>query len=140
MPDAPATVRLAEVLAALSLATDAGNGFPLEKSLRTAVIAVRLGERAGLPAATLADTYYVALLRSIGCTAFSHETAALLGGDDIAFHGVYDRLHPGRPAAFVREVVTGMGAWAPPVMRARSVASFLVLGPRKGHEATVSAC
>jgi hypothetical protein len=40
-------VRLAEVLAALSLATDAGNGFPREKSLRNAVIAVRLAARAG---------------------------------------------------------------------------------------------
>jgi hypothetical protein len=33
-PPAPA-VRLADALTALSLATDTGNGFPLEKSLRT---------------------------------------------------------------------------------------------------------
>jgi hypothetical protein len=32
---ASSTVRLADALTALSLATDAGNGFPLEKSLRT---------------------------------------------------------------------------------------------------------
>jgi HD-GYP domain-containing protein (c-di-GMP phosphodiesterase class II) len=138
--DAPATVRLAEVLAALSLATDAGNGFPLEKSLRTAVIAVRLGERAGLAPADLADTYYVALLRSIGCTAYAAETAALLGGDDVAFHALYERLDPGHRGAFVRDVVTGMGAWAPPAVRARSVARFLTVGPRKGLEATHSAC
>jgi hypothetical protein len=94
--DAPATVRLAEVLAALSLATDAGNGFPLGKSLRGAVIAVRLGERLDLGHRTLSDVFYVALLRSIGCTAFAHETAALLGGDDVAFHAVYEQLDPGR--------------------------------------------
>jgi hypothetical protein len=79
---APATVRLAEVLAALSLASDAGNGFPLEKSLRNAVIAVRLGGRPGLTPGMLSDVYYVALLRSIGCTAYAHETAAWLGGED----------------------------------------------------------
>jgi hypothetical protein len=90
-------VRLAEVLAALSLATDAGSGFPLEKSLRTAVIAVRLAERLDLPGPALSDVYYVALLRSIGCTAYAHETAALLGGDDIAFHGLYEQLDPGHP-------------------------------------------
>jgi hypothetical protein len=56
--DAPATVRLAEVLAALSLATDAGNGFPLEKSLRNAVIAVRLGERLDLEPRVLSDIYF----------------------------------------------------------------------------------
>ena len=139
-PDAPATVRLAEVLAALSLATDAGNGFPLEKSLRTAVIAVRLGERLGVESRALADVYYVALLRSIGCTAYSHETAALLGGDDIAFHGVYEQLDPGHPAEFLRDAVTGIGSWAPPVVRARSVATFLAVGARKGREATRSAC
>jgi HD-GYP domain-containing protein (c-di-GMP phosphodiesterase class II) len=133
-------VRLAEVLAALSLATDAGNGFPLEKSLRNAVIAVRLGERLGLAPAALSDVYYVALLRSIGCTAFSHETAALLGGDDLAFHALYEQLDPGHPAAFLRETVTGMGAWAPPAIRARSVARFLTVGARKGREATASAC
>ena len=139
-PGAPATVRLAEVLAALSLATDAGNGFPLEKSLRNAVIAVRLGERLDLDAKVLSDVYYVALLRSIGCTAFAHETAALLGGDDLAFRGVYERLDPGHPAEFLRDVVTGIGAWAPPAVRVRSVATFLTIGARKGREATTSAC
>jgi HD-GYP domain-containing protein (c-di-GMP phosphodiesterase class II) len=138
--DAPATVRLAEVLAALSLATDAGNGFPLEKSLRNAVIAVRLGDRLGLSPRTLSDVFYVALLRSVGCTAFSHETAALLGGDDIAFHVVYEQLDPGRPAVMVRDVVTRMAAWAPPVTRARSVAWFLTAGPRTGRVAVASAC
>jgi HD-GYP domain-containing protein (c-di-GMP phosphodiesterase class II) len=137
---APATVRLAEVLAALSLATDAGNGFPLEKSLRNAVIAVRLGERIGLAPRELSDAYYVTLLRSIGCTAYSSETAALLGGDDVAFHALYEQLDPGRPAAFVRDVVTGMGAWASPAIRARTVARFLTVGPRKGRIATASAC
>jgi hypothetical protein len=138
--DAPGTVRLAEVLAALSLATDAGNGFPLEKSLRNAVIAVRLGERLDLAPRVLSDVFYVALLRSIGCTAFAHETAALLGGDDVAFHVVYEQLDPGRPVTMVRDVVTQMAAWAPPVTRARSVAWFLTAGPRTGLVATASAC
>jgi len=37
-------VRAAEVVGALSLATDLGTGQPLEHALRTAVLAVRLGE------------------------------------------------------------------------------------------------
>ena len=90
-------IRLAEALAALSLATDAGNGQPLEKSLRNAVIAARFGEALGLRGADHSDVYYTALLRSIGCTAYAHETAALLGGDDVAFHTLYERLDPGHP-------------------------------------------
>jgi hypothetical protein len=79
-------MRLADALTAVSLATDVGKGAPLEKSLRTAVIATRLGVVAGLREPTLAHVYYVAL-RSLGCTAYAPETAALLGGDDVAFHG-----------------------------------------------------
>ena len=37
-------IRTAEVVGALSLATDLGTGQPLEHALRTAVLAVRLGE------------------------------------------------------------------------------------------------
>jgi hypothetical protein len=54
---APSAVRLADALTALSLATDAGKGAPLEKSLRTAVIATRLGAVIGLHDGPLADVY-----------------------------------------------------------------------------------
>jgi hypothetical protein len=30
------------------------------------------------------DIYYVRLLQHAGCTAYAHETAAMVGGDDIA--------------------------------------------------------
>jgi HD-GYP domain-containing protein (c-di-GMP phosphodiesterase class II) len=134
------TLRVADALTALALATDAGKGLPLEKSLRTAVIATRLGTVAGLRGAELSHVYYVALLRSLGCTAYAPETAALLGGDDVAFHGLWDHLDPGHPAEFLRDVVTGMGAWAGPAVRARSVARFLTVGRRAGIEAGRSAC
>src|SRR6266480_2977688 len=47
-------IRAAEVVGALSLATDLGTGQPLEHALRTAVLAVRLGELAGASAKELA--------------------------------------------------------------------------------------
>jgi HD-GYP domain-containing protein (c-di-GMP phosphodiesterase class II) len=133
-------VRLADALAALSLATDAGNGFPLEKSLRTVVVATRLAAAAGIEERLHADVYYVTLLRAIGCTAFAHETAALLGGDDIAFHHLFEQLDPAHPAEFMRDVVGGMGAWAGPAVRARSLARFLTVGRRVGPVAGQSAC
>ena len=65
-PAAERPIRAAEVVGALSLATDLGTGQPLEHALRTAVLAVRLGELAGASAEELADTYYVALLHAVG--------------------------------------------------------------------------
>src|SRR5467141_3493573 len=76
-------IRAAEVIGALSLATDLGTGQPLEHALRTAALAVRLGELAGASEEELVDTYYVALLHSAGCTWDGHE-ATFLYGDDIS--------------------------------------------------------
>src|SRR4051812_3650566 len=74
-------VRAAEVVGALSIATDLGTGQPLEHALRSAALAVRLGELAGASAEELAETYYVALLHSSGCTSDGHEAAQLYGDD-----------------------------------------------------------
>src|SRR5215218_8797484 len=55
-------VRTAEVIAALSLATDLGIGVPLEHGLQSTLIAMRLGELLGGDQATGAQTYYACLL------------------------------------------------------------------------------
>jgi len=77
-------LRLAELMAALSLATDLGMGQPLEQALRTCLIAVELAERMGLTKDDISEVFYVALLRFLGCTADAHEIAELFGGDDLA--------------------------------------------------------
>ena len=51
-----AQVRAAELIAALSLATDLGIGVPLEHGLRSTLIAMRLGERLGVDAETASQT------------------------------------------------------------------------------------
>jgi HD-GYP domain-containing protein (c-di-GMP phosphodiesterase class II) len=83
--DAP-QVRLAEVVGALSLATDVGMGAPLETGLGTCLVATRLAEELGCTEDERRRAYWVALLRHIGCTAGSHEFAALVG-DELAFRG-----------------------------------------------------
>jgi hypothetical protein len=85
----PGTQRLAELLASLSLATDLGTAFPLEKALRNALLATGIGKRLGLTGSELADVYYMAMLRFLGCSAFAHQLAAAFGGDDNAFHSTY---------------------------------------------------
>jgi hypothetical protein len=51
------SVRTAELVGVLSIATDLGTGQPLEHALRAAVLSVRLGELAGVTAQELADTH-----------------------------------------------------------------------------------
>src|SRR5262245_33126050 len=74
-------MRTVELVGALALATDLGTGQPLEHSLRTAILAVRLGSLAGVSDHELADAYYAGLMHSSGCTSDAHELAALYGDD-----------------------------------------------------------
>src|SRR5947207_12489923 len=76
-------IRLAELMAALALATDLGVGQPLEWALCSCVLAVRLGDALGFSQEELREIYYQALLRYIGCNAETHWLAAL-AGDEIA--------------------------------------------------------
>jgi HD-GYP domain-containing protein (c-di-GMP phosphodiesterase class II) len=76
-------VRTAEVIAALSLATDLGIGVPLEHGLDSTVVAMRLCERLGVDQATASQAYYACLLFYVGCTATA-EVATDLFGDETA--------------------------------------------------------
>jgi hypothetical protein len=73
------TVQAAEVIAALSLATDLGIGVPLEYGLHSTLVAMRLGERLGVDAGTASQTYYGCLLFYVGCTANADIAAEIFG-------------------------------------------------------------
>jgi HD-GYP domain-containing protein (c-di-GMP phosphodiesterase class II) len=79
------SVRSAEVIAALCLATDLGMGFPFEHGLHTTLIAIRLAERLGVDPDTASQTYYACLLSHAGCTADAHVTAEVFG-DSLTTH------------------------------------------------------
>ena len=129
-PAAERPIRAAEVVGALSLATDLGTGQPLEHALRTAVLAVRLGELADASAKELVDTYYVALLHASGCTSNGHEATALYG-DDIAHRAAFyliDATNPAEVLAFYRAHV---GAGQSPEIRAALIEDAIAnAGPR----------
>lgn len=120
-------LRLAELMAALSLATDLGMGQPLEQALRTCLIALRLGKLANLPADELPAVYYGALLRFLGCTADAHDTAGLIG-DDIAFRRAVAPVFGASVPQLMRAVFPTVGAGKAGVARARQVAGFLIRG------------
>lgn len=70
-------VRTAEVIGALSLATDLGMGLPLEHGLQSTLIAMRLADRVGADTETALETYYGCLLFYVGCTADAEINAEL---------------------------------------------------------------
>jgi HD-GYP domain-containing protein (c-di-GMP phosphodiesterase class II) len=75
-------VRTAELIAALSLATDFGIGVPLEHGLHSTLFAMRLAESLGVDSEIASQTYYACLLFYIGCTANADLAAEIFGEDD----------------------------------------------------------
>jgi HD-GYP domain-containing protein (c-di-GMP phosphodiesterase class II) len=120
-----AEVRLAELVAALSLGVDLGFGQPMEHVLRQCLIALRLAERVGLDEEARAVVYYTALLVNVGCHSDAHEQAKWFG-DDIALKST--KYGPGHPAVAAMKLV---GSGNPPLHRFRVGLEFVVRGWRE---------
>lgn len=80
--DRTGTVRLADVLAALTYALDLTEGQRPGHTLRSTVLAMRLGEAAGLDRDQLGALYYAALLKDSGCSSNAARMSALFGSPD----------------------------------------------------------
>lgn len=129
-------VRLAEVIAALALATDLGMGQPMDHALRRCLLAVRLGEALDLDGRRLRDVYYVALVCSIGCTIKLQEFSPWFQ-DEIAAAAMAAPLDPRRSLDAAMFLLRHVGYGEPPLRRARKVVSALAFGEREYHRTSV---
>jgi HD-GYP domain-containing protein (c-di-GMP phosphodiesterase class II) len=123
-----AHVRLAELVAALSLGIDLGFGQPMEHVLRQCLIASRLAERIGLDEPTRAAVYYTALLVNVGCHSDAHEQAKWFGDDIVLKSGKYDH-----ELGSLRGAAAGLrrlGSGNPPLHRFRIGLEFAISGRR----------
>ena len=124
-----AQVRLAELVAALSLGIDLGFGQPMEHVLRQCLIALRLAERIGLDEEARAVVYYTALLVNVGCHSDAHEQARWFGDDIALKSGKYDHepTSPRAAAAAMRR----LGSGNPPLHRFRVGLEFALSGRKE---------
>jgi HD-GYP domain-containing protein (c-di-GMP phosphodiesterase class II) len=74
-------VRLAELVAMLSLGTDLGLGQPMEHVIRLTRIALRMSEQLGLDESDRVVVYYSGLLAWVGCHTDAYEQAKWFGDD-----------------------------------------------------------
>ena len=122
-------VRLAELVAALSLGIDLGFGQPMEHVLRQCLISLRLAEAIGLDGDQRADVYYTALLVNVGCHTDAHEQAKWFG-DDIAVKSIkYD--HEQRSIKMAMAGMSKLGSGLAPLHRFRLGLEFAISGHRE---------
>ncbi len=118
-------VTLSEVVATLAIATDVAMGHPLEQGLGSCIVATRLGELAGLSKDELSRTYFVALLRHIGCTVENDGLAALVG-DEIAFSAEVDALSGAKGSEYIAAFARFATVGKPPIERVRALGRLAV--------------
>ena len=119
-------VRLAELIASLSLATDLGLGQPQEHVLRQTVVAARLAAAARLPESDRAAAFYVSLLAWVGCVADSHELSRWFDDDTRIRAASYEVNRAGLP--MMRFLLGHLAAGGSTVQRAAMTARFLAGG------------
>ncbi|MEV6223209.1 HD domain-containing phosphohydrolase [Nocardia fluminea] len=138
MTDPPRPLRLAELVASLSLATDLGLGQPQEHVLRQTVLAVRLAEAAGLSEADRAAAYYVSLLAWVGCVADSPEMARWFGDDLRIRADSYDIDKTGLP--MMAFLLGHLAEGASPLRRISVTGRFLAGGVRDTMDSFLTHC
>jgi HD-GYP domain-containing protein (c-di-GMP phosphodiesterase class II) len=109
MPSASERLRLAELLASLSLATDIGTGRPLGHGARTCIASMAIGHRMGLDTQRLRSLFQSALLKFLGCTADASETASAVGGNDLAFSAAMGPVFYGGGGEIARTMMSSVG-------------------------------
>ena len=119
-------IRLAELVAAFSLAIDLGLGQPMEHVLRAWLIADRLARRLELDPPARDELYYVVTLAWAGCIADTPMVSALVG-DDIAYRAdTFSTDLVGESA--MSFMVEHLAAGAPARQRQRQVEEFITTG------------
>lgn len=136
--DSPSGVRLAELVAAFSLAIDLGLGQPMEHMLRAWLIATRLGAHLGLDPEDRRRLFYVVTLAWVGCVADTPVVTALFG-DDIAFRrDSYGVDHAGLPMLGL--VLGHAGAGGTALHRLRLATSLALTGGAAVTRGLMSHC
>lgn len=132
-------LRLAELIMALSLATDLGTGQPMEYGLRVCLLATALGAECGADERERCDIYYIALLRTIGCVADAPQIAARFG-DEMVANAQISLLDsaslPDMLGLLLRHVGEGQSA----ARRVRMTLAALAAGPGERNQVLTAHC
>lgn len=128
-PKAGEAVRPAELLAAVSIATDLADDAPFESALGDALTSLKLARLAGLSGEELTDVYYFAMLYHLGCTAAADRQAQVAAGDDVSSRRWFSEADYADRGQLLRLAATRVARDWGPLARAQALAG-LVTAPR----------
>jgi HD-GYP domain-containing protein (c-di-GMP phosphodiesterase class II) len=132
------SVRLSEMVATLSLASDLGMGHPMERALRQTLISMRLASSLGVQDGIRAATYYTSLLTWVGCATDTSDLAQLFGDETELFADTHDDdLDRLAMAVFVAR---HLGRGGSPMRRVGLVGKFFATAGKSVQQVMMSHC
>ena len=135
----PRAVRLVDLLAGLSIASDLGFGLPPETAMRACLAGTRLARACGLPEAEVRDSFFASLLLHVGCPAFSHETVMIFG-NELALTRAVARINLADPAEFETTLIPEATKGLPPAARRRLAERIQQADPEFGARYDTASC
>jgi HD-GYP domain-containing protein (c-di-GMP phosphodiesterase class II) len=135
----PARLRLADLLAGLSVASDLGFGLPPETAMRSCLLATGLARKLVLSEDEVADTFYASLLFHVGCPAFSHETAALFG-NELTILSAVSKTNLADPADYAATLIPEATHGLPPRSRQELTNRIVRHGRAFGRLFDIASC
>ena len=124
-----ATIRLSEVIGALSYALDITEGQPEGHAARTCMIGMRLAEELQLSAADRSALFYALLLKDLGCSSNSAKMCYLFGADDRTIKRDLKTVDWPRMTSSLRFVHEQVAPHGSPLERLMKIASMALQGP-----------
>ncbi len=135
----PPTLRMAQVVGALSHALDVTEGQPPGHTLRCCRIGMAIGAEIGMSRGDLQDLYYVLLLKDLGCSSNAARICELYLADDHTFKSDYKLVGSGVPAA-LRFVLTHTGLKSGMAERFSAIANIIRNGGTIAREMIETRC
>ena len=121
-------IRLADLLAGLSLISDHGLGLPPDDAVRSCLLATALAHKLDLRDGEVADVFYDSLFEHVGCLGYAHESH-LVWGDDVAANRAAQRTNFAAPkelfTAYLPTLLKDVEGWE----RAQVTARLFTKGP-----------
>ncbi|HEU0014276.1 MAG TPA: HD domain-containing phosphohydrolase [Longimicrobium sp.] len=123
------SIRLSEVISALSYALDITEGQPEGHSVRTCLIGMRLAEELALTPEQRSSLFYTLLLKDAGCSSNSAETCELFGADDLQVKRSWKTHDWSTQLGAIAHLARNVGPDEGPLQRLKRAAGFAFAGP-----------
>ena len=133
------SIKLSELIAALSQALDITEGQPEGHCIRCCWIGMHLGRETGMSDEDLWNLYYTLLLKDLGCSSNAARICELYLTDDLAFKQGYKTVGDSLPQV-LKFVLKHTGLKAGLAERFRTVMTILRDGTRIAQELVATRC